>query len=304
MATGDTYQTIAFSYRTSKSTVSILVPEVCRAIWDVLHPIYLKFPTENEWISVADNFFRIWNFPNCLGSIDGKHVMLQAPAQSGSLFFNYKKHFSLVLLAVCDATYQFTMVDIGAYGSQSDGSVLANSTFGKQLLSNTLKLPPQRPLPNGNISLPFVFLGDEAFPLKVNLMRPFPGCGLDFSKRIYNYRLSRARRVIENTFGILCTRFRIFRRPIAVKSERAVQVTKAACVLHNFIRKEMPQQQTSLIETNSMSSNDFEMSGISCTGGRIRGGAAAVEIRDHFKEYFVNAGSVPWQNQSVLSTTV
>lgn len=57
-------------------------------------------------------------------------------------------------------------------------------------------------LPGDEAPTSYVFVGDEAFPLKPYLMRPFPGRQLDCdARKIFNYRLSRARRVVENAFG-------------------------------------------------------------------------------------------------------
>nr|XP_039252705.1 uncharacterized protein LOC120329934 [Styela clava] len=131
LVTGDSYQTIGFSYRIHKTTISRIIPETCAAIWDSLQPVFMAVPSENQWKIIANDFKQLWQFPNCVGSIDGKHVVIQAPANSGSSFFNYKKTFSLVLLAVSDAKYRFIYVDVGAYGRQSDENVFASSSFGK-----------------------------------------------------------------------------------------------------------------------------------------------------------------------------
>jgi len=82
-----------------------------------LQPKYLSPPTEEEWTRIAKNFFEIWQFPNCFGCIDGKHIRIKAPGNSASKYFNYKKFFSMILLAVCDAQYRFTYVDVGQYST-------------------------------------------------------------------------------------------------------------------------------------------------------------------------------------------
>lgn len=75
---------------------------------------YLKVPsTTEEWEEVAQKFNEYWNFLNCLGAVDGKHVVMIAPPDSGSVFYNYKGTHSIVLMAICDASYKFLYIDIG-----------------------------------------------------------------------------------------------------------------------------------------------------------------------------------------------
>ena len=141
-------------------------------------------------------------------------------------------------MAACDAHYRFILIDVGDTGRHSDGGVLSNSSFGQALVNGTLPLPKEPPLPRtSSPNLPYVFVGDEAFPLKKkNLLRPFPGKKLDELHSIFNYRLSRERRVIENSFGILAPRWRIFRRPIIANPDNVVLFTKATIALHNYLR--------------------------------------------------------------------
>ncbi|KAJ4946323.1 hypothetical protein JOQ06_023990, partial [Pogonophryne albipinna] len=190
-----------------------------------------------EWAKIPAT--ERWNFPNCVGAIDGKHVVIQAPANSGSLYFNYKSTHSLVLLAVVDAQYLFRIVDVGGFGRSSDSGSLRNSTFGESLRDGSLQLPPDTVIPGAERLglLPHVFVGDEAFPLLDNLLRPFPGRQITRKRRIFNYRLSRARLVVECAFGILSSRWRMFRRAITTSPEVTELCVKAACVLHNFLRR-------------------------------------------------------------------
>ncbi len=71
---------------------------------------------QEEWKKIADGFQRRWQFPHCIGAIDGKHMRIKAPQNSGSSWYNYKGFFSMVLLATCDSSYKFTWIDIGQYG--------------------------------------------------------------------------------------------------------------------------------------------------------------------------------------------
>ncbi|KAJ8046482.1 Protein ALP1-like [Holothuria leucospilota] len=225
LATGIEQKQLANYFRMGRSTLCYIVRETCQAIWDVLQPEVLK------------------DFPHCIGAIDGKHVVIQAPALFGSTYFNYKHQHSIVLMAVCDGRYRFTLVDIGAAGRNSDGGIFANPPMGIAMENGSSDIPKPCPLTESE-SQPFlyVFVGDEAFSLKNYLKRPFPGrdvgpmTGEKYEKNIYNYRLSRAKRIIENTFGIWSAHWRIFNRPIIAATESVELYIKATICLHNWLR--------------------------------------------------------------------
>ncbi|KAJ8871575.1 hypothetical protein PR048_027901 [Dryococelus australis] len=141
-------------------------------------------------------------------------------------------------MAIVDHNYCFLCIDVGGYGENSDGGVFDASAMGQKLLNGTLNTPRDRPLPGQNEPTPCVPIGDEAFPLRPNLMRPFPSrqSRHDKNKHVYNKRLCRARRVVENTFDILAQKWRVFYRPIEVKVETVISLVKATFVLHNYLR--------------------------------------------------------------------
>nr|CAI5869159.1 unnamed protein product [Callosobruchus analis] len=197
----------------------------------------MPVPTVRDFENVAAQYFNKWNFPNCLGSIDGKHIRLKCHSKSGSMFYNYKNYFSIVLMAVVDANYRFLMIDVGAYGKDSDAGVFSNSPIYQNIENGTLPLPKGQKLPNSEQICPFVFIGDEAFPLRTYLLRPFPRRRLQNNDpaSYYNYRLSRARMTVECTFGICSAKFGILLKSIDTKVENAVHILKAICILHNVI---------------------------------------------------------------------
>jgi hypothetical protein len=104
-----------------------------------------------------------------------------------------------------DTNYHFIAVDVGAYGKNSDGGIFATSNVGKALKNNSLHLPHDKQLPGSQKKMSHIIIGDEVFPLSRHLMRPHSAdqASDDGEKKIFNYRLSRARNVSENYFGIL-----------------------------------------------------------------------------------------------------
>lgn len=213
---------------------------------------------------------------------------------------------------MCDANYIFVSIDIGAYGRQSDGGIFKHSLLGQKLEANAMDLPASKPLWENGPDLPYVIVADEAFPLTPYLLRPYSGKdGLSTEQRIYNYRLSRARRMIENSFGILANQWRIFRKPILASVENVIKIVQATICLHNFLRKSninntgnygnpelvdredenydiIPGQWRCTV-TNNSTFNDINSCG---TNNNSRISAA---IRNNFCEYFNEEGAVAWQ---------
>lgn len=141
LVTGNSISSIVFSFRVGQSTVRNIIKEVYVKISDTLSSLYLRAPIEEEWKSIADGYWNTWQMPNCFGAVDGKHVRLKCPPNSGSCYYNYKKYFSIVLMAICDHRYIFKLVDIGAYRGNSDGGVFDASVIGKNLKNEQLNLP-------------------------------------------------------------------------------------------------------------------------------------------------------------------
>lgn len=191
---------------------------------------------------MADGFPKRWNFPNCVGAIDGKHVVIKAPPVSGSYYFNYKGSHSIVLMAICNANAEFIYVDVGKNGRVSDGGVWGNSPISAHIESGTAGLPNDAVLPNSDRSLPYIFMADDAFPLHRQIMKPFPHRQQSKNERMFSYRLSRARHVVENAFGILAKRFRIFHSPIQLHPDKVVPLVLACTCMHNFLRRDQATQ--------------------------------------------------------------
>ena len=236
LACGQDQQSLSFSFRTGKSNVSMIIAETTEAIYSSLRDEYLKLPCSSPaWLEISKDFENIWNFPHCIRALDGKRIRIQCPRLSGSLYHKYRGYFSIVLLAVCNAKYCFTLFDLGQYGSSNDSRVLIKSKMNELFENEKLNIPSASHINNFPINpVPYVILGDEIFPLKASLLRSFLGA-LTEEQRVFAYRLSRAGRTAENAFGILTARWCIFHKPIRSSVKNAERYTLACLALHNYL---------------------------------------------------------------------
>lgn len=256
-----------------------------------INNLYFQIPnTPEKWALVAKSFQEKWNFPNCIGALDGKHITIRKPNNTGSQFFNYKKFFSIVLLGLVDADYKFLFVDIGCNGRVSDGSVFENSGLAEALRCNKLNIPADTPIEGIEGDMPFCIVADEAFPLKTYIMKPYAKKNLSFKKRVFNYRCSRARRIVENAFGILVHRFQILQRPILLQPGKAKQILYCCVVLHNFLRE--------ICDNSNCLTEKFDltvMPDLIPNRTRIHTAKEAEAVRDKLATYFCTSGAVSWQ---------
>ena len=292
-----TFQDLHFHYKCGASTAREIVYEVC---WNICHHLketLIPELTKDDWLKIAQGFKTTRNFPNCLGALDGKHIRIDRPTGSTSEYWNYKKFYSVVLLATCDANYKFTFIDVGAYGSAADSAVFKSSELGIKLDNNTLDIPDPRPITAQGDSLPFVFVADEAFGISKHIMRPFGGRANGPDRLIFNYRLSRARMCIEQAFGILTKKWARLSIALNVSIDHVYLIVQTCCILHNFVRERNGQNYTHF-ESNDGTCELLPFAdGQTVTPGRIYP-QAVLQARQQFTEYFNSPeGMIPWQNE-------
>ncbi|XP_054259944.1 uncharacterized protein LOC128984635 [Macrosteles quadrilineatus] len=202
---------LAFSFRMGASTVKAIVLETCKVIWKNLLKDHMPQPTAEMMEKSKAGFWELWNFPNCVGALDGKHC-------------------------VSDPDYKFLAVEVGGKGRKNDAGTFSTSALYDCLQNKSFNIPPDSTLPQSNVKVPNVLVADEAYPLKPYLLKPYARVNLTPAKTVFNYRLSRARRCIECAFGILFAKWRILGKDIETSVENAAHIIKCACLLHNVVR--------------------------------------------------------------------
>ena len=176
--------------------------------------------------------------------------------------------------------------------------------------SGSLGLPFPDPLPHDYQDVPYFFVGDDAFALRETMMKPYSKRNLNDDERIFNYRLSCARRVVENAFGILANRFQVLLTTMRHKPSTVKVIVKACIVLHNLMRIRYPSIQNEMIDRPEDINTDFipgawrQDKNLEDThivpGSNTSRNKEGKKIRNLLK-HWVNseAGAVPWQDQMI-----
>ncbi|XP_029987984.1 protein ALP1-like [Sphaeramia orbicularis] len=225
------------------------------------------------------------------------------------MFYNYKSRFSIILMAVVDANYKFVYASAGTQGRVSEAGVFSHSDLRHAMDNGMLHFPPDDTLPGTDTIMPYMFIGDDAYPLRPDLMKPFPFRNLNSKQKIYNYRLSRARRIVENAFGILAYRFRVFRTTICLDPDKVVTIVFPCLCLHNFLRNQRSEAYVPLGYVDSEDMNYQLVEGAWRREGALQSitmcqarnpSVEAKKQRNTLCQYFVSpAGSASWQEHMV-----
>jgi len=142
LISGVPYSRLQYQTRIHSSALSKIIPEVCTAIYEVLGNDFIKTPhTPDEWIEVANDFQNKWQFSNCLGAVDGKHIAISPPHDSGSYYYSYKGFHSIVLLAVANANYEVIYFDLEANSPSPATAAAQQLRHISSMMRNTATWP-------------------------------------------------------------------------------------------------------------------------------------------------------------------
>ena len=193
------YRTIAALFGLGVSTVCTIVLKTCDVIAKHLLPHYICMPNEQKLQEIVDEFENLWGFPQVAGAIDGSYIPILKPKESPSDYYNRKGFYSILVQAVVNSRGRFIDVTIEWPGKVHDARVLVNSNFYHRGMAGRL-LPDWKRVING-VNIPLLILGDPAYPLLPWLQKAYPETGsLTQQQQHFNYRQSRARMVVENSF--------------------------------------------------------------------------------------------------------
>ncbi|KAH8412929.1 hypothetical protein KR009_006849 [Drosophila setifemur] len=311
LATGESFGTLAGVFQLPKAGIRSIVVETLNTIVKRLKRTFLQIPrTEEEWLRIACDFQKFWNFPHCLGAVDGHHIAFRSKSKSDDGYTNYRNFNSIILLALVDAHHRFLHIDASGKGGAEDA--FTESSLFDAMDSNWLNIPPELSLDGLEEELPHVILASQGFDLQPWLMKPhdLPSTMI---KKVFNYRLNRAHRVVVNALGIMSSKFRALQTEIKLEVPQLEKLVTATGILHNFLIHEEREEYLHGLEKEDTDfialipgdwrSNTFLM-GLAHSPIHLDGSEnVASSIRDGFTTYLNTSGGVSWQNDSVKEFT-
>ncbi|XP_017025421.1 putative nuclease HARBI1 isoform X1 [Drosophila kikkawai] len=304
LATGESFATLAGIFQLPKKRIKDIVAETLSSIVKRLKRTFLEIPrTEEQWLSIARDFQEMWNFPHCLGAVDGHHIAFRSKTITDASYSNYRQFKSIIMLALVDAQHRFLYVDASCKGGAEDA--FTDSPLFDAMESNWLNIPPESNLPGLEEELPHVILADQGFHLQPWLMKPYETSEAQtMVKKVFNYRLNRAHRVVGNALGIMSNRFRAIQTELELEEvSQITNLVKATSILHNFLISEEREEYLHGLETEDIDfmalipgdwrANNFLM-GLAPLSDRLDDCEnVARSVRDGFTTYFSSTGAVP-----------
>lgn len=188
-------------------------------------------------------------------------------------------------------------------GSLNDAGVFNHSDLKFALDNGLVRLPNDNNLPRSNISLPYFFVADAGFGLETYMMTPYSRMAdLTPQQLVYNYRQSRARRIIECAFGLLKHKWRVYDGPIGFGIRKIEQIVMATLCLHNFLitselnDNEEDRRYDVQSQENFVWDEDNEGDG---PQARNQENFEAIRIRNILAQYFTEEGEEDFQYQRI-----
>ncbi|KAM7347624.1 uncharacterized protein ACRADG_007159 [Cochliomyia hominivorax] len=271
LITGCKIQELEMEYKVPAKIIAQIILEVCEIIKTKLKDFFKLPCSPQEWLVHAADSYEKWQFPNCLGLIGGLNLSINK---------NDSKE-DYLLLTITNAKQEFLLADITLPGTSTNILALEKFKFGLALLENCLPIPPPFKALQSDLSLPYVFLSNEALTLQENLLTPFPGNRLSQKQKTFNDHLLTTYRSHEKSQHFLLSQFRVLKSPLDWPAEEAKIIISACFYFYNYLRRKTPQ-----ILWEKRFNGEEEGLTFTAKTENAKGSLAAQEVRSNFMEYF------------------
>ncbi|XP_055716867.1 uncharacterized protein LOC129810425 [Phlebotomus papatasi] len=228
------YRVIGDAFGIHKSTLCQHFHRVIKCINEKLVPRLIRMPKQDECRESAREFQNISSLPQIIGVLDRSHIPISSPEEDRKDFLNSRDYASIILQATVDHDKKFIDISVKHPGSCNDAFVFKNSC----LYLRKEELIPRSNFHWNGVNIPYLIIGDPAYPLLPWLMKDFNEPNLPEEKDQFNKRLNRARVSVEAAFGRLKGRWRILLKRSEIGHTFMPEVVAACCSLHNFVEDE------------------------------------------------------------------